>query len=344
MEKIRVAIVGASGYTGVELLRMLLRHPRVDVGAVTSRAEAGRPVDAVFPSLAGCGLSFVDPDAVRWSDHAVVFFATPHATAMHQVPDILAAGCRVIDLSADFRLRDADVFAQWYGVSHAAPEQLASAVYGLPELFPDALPQAALVACAGCYPTAVQLACAPAMGQGLVRRESIIADCKSGVSGAGRAAKVGSLFSECADSFTAYAAAGHRHQPEIEQGLSRLDGAPVSVLFQPHLVPMVRGIHATVYLPLTDAGMRTDWATRYADFYREQPFVTVREPGAHPATRDVRASNSAHLSVFTRGDHLVVLSVIDNLVKGASGQAIQCLNRMQGWPEDVAIDRHGLSP
>ena len=342
MSMIRVAIVGASGYTGVELLRLLLAHPEVQVGAVTSRAEAGRPVSALFPSLTGTDLSFVAPDEVDWRAHDVVFFATPHATAMHQVQDILAAGCRVIDLSADFRLRDGSVFEQWYGVAHAAPELLAEAVYGLPELFPDSLRNARLVACAGCYPTATQLACAPALAAGLVETSDIIADCKSGVSGAGRGAKVGSLFSECADSFSAYASAGHRHQPEICQGLSEVAGKPVELLFQPHLSPMVRGIHATVYMNLRQQGV--DWQRVYADYYAKSPFVQVRGSGSHPATRDVRASNSAHLAVVERGDRLLVLSVIDNLVKGASGQAVQCLNHMFGWDEQTGLSTYGTSP
>jgi len=339
---IRVAIVGASGYTGAELIRLLGRHPSVEIGAVTSRGQDGEPVDRQFPSLSGCGLQFVDPARVNWAEHQVVFFATPHATSMHLAREILDAGCRVIDLSADFRLRDRAEFERWYGVEHAAPELLETAVYGLPELFGAELTDAQLVACAGCYPTAVQLACAPALAAGLVSAQGIIADCKSGVTGAGRAAKVSSLYSECADSFSAYASAGHRHQPEIAQGLTRIAGESAQLLFQPHLVPMLRGIHATVYLRKT--GASADWQQLYADFYATQPFVHVRESGAHPATRDVRASNSAHLAVVDRGDTLMVLSVIDNLVKGASGQAVQCLNAMYGWEPATALDAYGTSP
>lgn len=338
---IRVAIVGASGYTGVELLRVLLRHPHVEVGAVTSRAEAGRAISALFPSLSGASHTFVAPDQVDWSRHDCVFFATPHATSMHQMAEILKAGCRVIDLSADFRLSDPAIFEQWYGVPHAAPALLDQAVYGLPELYPEGLKDAQLVACAGCYPTAVQLACAPAIAAGAVAVDDLIADCKSGVSGAGRGAKVGSLFSECADSFSAYASAGHRHQPEIEQGLSRLSESTVNLLFQPHLSPMVRGIHATVYLKPTK---ELDWTRLYQEYYSDSIFVNVRPQGEHPATRDVRGSNSAHLSVVSRGGRLVVLSVIDNLVKGASGQAVQCMNIMFGWAESEALDQYGLCP
>ncbi len=295
-----------------------------------------------FPSLSGSDLRFTDPEKVLWEEHDVVFFATPHATSMHLAREILQAGCRIVDLSADFRLRDAAEFEHWYGTEHAAPELLAEAVYGLPELFGEGLANARLVACAGCYPTAVQLACAPALAAGLVAPDGIIADCKSGVSGAGRSAKVASLFSECADSFVAYASAGHRHQPEIAQGLSRVADKPVSLLFQPHLVPMVRGIHATVYLQ--KVAPVEDWQRLYQDFYAAHPFVTVRDAGVHPATRDVRASNSAHLAVAERGDRLMVLSVIDNLVKGASGQAVQCLNAMFGWPQETALDMYGTSP
>ncbi len=339
---VRVAIVGASGYTGVELIRLLRRHPSVKIGAVTSRGQDGEPVDRQFPSLSGCGLHFVDPAKVNWAEHQVVFFATPHATSMHLAREILGSGCRVIDLSADFRLRDRAEFERWYGVEHAAPELLSTAVYGLPELFGAELAEAQLVACAGCYPTAVQLACAPALAAGVVSPQGIIADCKSGVTGAGRAAKVSSLYSECADSFSAYASAGHRHQPEIAQGLSRVAGEAAELLFQPHLVPMLRGIHATVYLKKT--AVTADWQQLYSDYYARHRFVRVREPGAHPATRDVRASNSAHLAVVDRGDTLMVLSVIDNLVKGASGQAVQCLNGMYGWPQETALDEYGTSP
>lgn len=339
---ITAAIVGASGYAGAELIRLLLAHPQVRLGALTSRAEAGADVASVYPNFSGQGLRFVDPDAVDWAAHDVVFFATPHATAMYKVPEVLDAGCRVVDLSADFRLRDAQTFADWYGVEHAAPQLLAEAVYGLPELSDADFAGARLIACAGCYPTAVELAVAPALAAGLVDPQDIIADCKTGLSGAGRGGKVHLTLSEAGDSFSAYGSAGHRHQPEIAQELSRIAGAPAAVYFQPHLVPMIRGIHATVYLRPRQFGV--DWQQLYADYYAGAPFVRVREPGAHPATRDVRASNSTHLALRERDGRLVVLSVIDNLVKGASGQAVQCLNRMYGWPEDTGVPAIGPLP
>lgn len=341
-QAINIGIVGGSGYTGVELMRWLLRHPLARLRVVTSRAQAGEPIAQSFPSLYGCDLCFVDPADVDWSSLDVVFFATPHATAMQQAAEILASGCRVIDLSADFRLRDPALFAQWYGVEHAAPQLLEEAVYGLPELYPARLSEARLVACAGCYPTAVQLAAAPLVADGAVAPHSLLADCKSGVTGAGRGAKVGSLYSECADSFKAYAAGGHRHQPEIEQGLSELCGSPVRVFFQPHLVPMLRGIHATVYAQPLRAN--TDWQAVFESYYQDHPFIVVRPVGSHPATRDVRGSNRVHLAVHARDERVMVLSVIDNLAKGASSQAVQCMNVMFGLEPATGLDAWGMQP
>lgn len=341
-QTINVGIIGGSGYTGVELVRWLWRHPQVNIRVVTSRAQAGESIASSFPSLHGCDLHFVDPADVDWSTLDVVFFATPHATAMHQAAEILASGCRVIDLSADFRLRDPAMFAQWYGVEHAAPELLAEAAYGLPELYPEPLAKARLVACAGCYPTAVQLAAAPLVAGGYVGPSSLLADCKSGVTGAGRGAKVASLYSECADSFKAYAAAGHRHEPEIEQGLTALSGSPVRVFFQPHLVPMLRGIHATVYAQPTAAS--TNWQAVFEEYYQDHPFVAVRPAGSHPATRDVRGSNRVHLAVHARGGRVMVFSVIDNLAKGASSQAVQCLNLMYGLDPEMGLSAWGMQP
>lgn len=323
-------------------MRWLLRHPLARLRVVTSRAQAGEPIAHSFPSLYGCDLHFVDPADVDWSTLDVVFFATPHATAMHQAAQILAVGCRVIDLSADFRLRDPALFAHWYGVEHAAPELLADAVYGLPELYPEHLPNARLVACAGCYPTAVQLAAAPLVAGGYVEPHSLLADCKSGVTGAGRGAKVASLYSECADSFKAYAAAGHRHEPEIEQGLTQIAGRPVRVFFQPHLVPMLRGIHATVYAQ--PSMPEADWQALFQSYYQDHPFIVVRPAGAHPATRDVRGSNRVHLAVHARGGRVMVLSVIDNLAKGASSQAVQCMNMMFGLEPAMGLDAWGVQP
>lgn len=343
-DSLRVAIVGATGYAGVELLRLLRAHPHVEVVAACSRQEAGRPVAEVFPSLRGhYALNFSAPSAAELATMAdLVFFATPHGAAMADVPVLLEAGVRVIDISADFRVRDAAVWSQWYGQPHTAAESLREAVYGLPEFARESIARARLIACPGCYPTAVQLALLPALRAGIVDRQGIIADCKSGVSGAGRSAKLGSLLCEAGDNFAAYAAAGHRHQPEIDQALSDMAGAPVSCLFQPHLLPQIRGIHASVYAPLT--ADIDDLQALYEQAYQNEPFVDVLPAGSHPQTRHVRGSNRAQLAVHRRGDRLMVFCVIDNLVKGASGQAIQCMNIMQGWSEDLALDAPALAP
>ena len=343
--KIKVGIVGGTGYTGVELLRLLAGHPQVQLRAITSRKEAGQPVSAIFPSLRGhVELAFVSPDTASLDDCDVVFFATPHGTAMSQAPRLLQAGVRVIDLSADFRLRDAEVWQQWYGTPHAAPEWLGNAVYGLPEVHREQIRTAQLVACPGCYPTAVQLGFLPLLEQGLVDKDSLIADAKSGVSGAGRAAKPGSLFSEVADSMTAYSVAGHRHLPEIIQGLSVAAQADVELVFVPHLVPMNRGIFATLYARLKSPD--TDVQAAFEARFRNEPFVDVLPNGEHPQTRSVRGINSCRIAVHRPqgGDTVVVLSVIDNLTKGASGQAVQNLNLMFGLPESTALTGAAIVP
>lgn len=343
-EKLRVAIVGATGYTGAELLRLLARHERAEVVAVTSRQEAGRQIGEIFPSLRGhYDLVFTAPameELARKAD--VVFFATPHGAAMAGVGVLLDRGVRVIDLSADFRLRDAGVWADWYGQPHAEPGLLPQAVYGLPEFARDQIVDASLVACPGCYPTAVQLALLPLLQAGVIETRGIIADCKSGVSGAGRTAKLASLYCELGESFTAYASGGHRHQPEIEQALSDIAGEAVQCLFQPHLLPQIRGIHATVYARLSDS--QADVQGLFEQTYADEPFVDVMPAGSHPQTRSVRGANMARLATVTRGDQVVVFAVIDNLVKGASGQAIQCMNIMHGLPEVMGLDLPALLP
>lgn len=341
-KSIDVAIVGGTGYTGCELLRLLVAHPYVRLRAISSRAEAGRPVSDVFPNLRGhVDLNFCAPDAPEVAAADVVFFATPHGAAMASVPAMLEQGARVIDLSADFRLRDAQLWEQWYGQPHTAPELLDEAVYGLPEINGDKLPEARLVACAGCYPTSVQLAMAPALRAGIIDPASIVADCKSGVSGAGRAAKLGSLLCEAGDSMQAYAVAGHRHQPEIDQGLSDIAGEAVESLFVPHLTPMIRGIHSTVY---ADLRSDDDIQSVYEAFYADMPCVDVMPAGSHPQTRSVRGANVCRLAVHRRGRRLIALAVEDNLVKGASGQAIQCMNLLFGWPETLALEQPALLP
>ena len=344
-DMIKIGIVGATGYTGAELMRILAEHPQAELCVVTSRADAGKPVAELYPSLRGrVNIAYTDPQDGALNDCELVFFATPHGTSMHQVPALLEAGCRIIDLSADYRIRDAAVWETAYAEPHASPALLAEAVYGLPEWQPGALQDARLVACAGCYPTAVQLGLLPLLKAGVVDPQSLIADAKSGVSGAGRAAKIGSLFCETADSMHAYGVAGHRHLPEIEQGLSVFSGKAAVLTFVPHLAPMNRGIHATLYAQLSDPS--ADLQALFEACYANAPFVDVMPTGSHPATRSVRASNTCRLAVHRpgNGNTVVVLSVIDNLVKGASGQAVQCMNLMYGLDETTGLSLTGVLP
>lgn len=342
---VKVGIVGGTGYTGVELLRLLASHEQVEVVAITSRAECGRRVDELFPNLRGhYQLVFSEPEVTELAACDVVFFATPHNVAMNLVPELLAAGTRVIDLSADYRLRDAVQWSQWYGEPHASPELLAEAVYGLPEVNRAAIAGARLVACPGCYPTAVQLGLIPLLARGLVDPAHLIASAASGVSGAGRQAKLDNLLSEVSDSFKAYGVAGHRHLPEIEQGLGDVAGQPVQVTFVPHLLPMIRGIHATLFGQLrADPG---DVQALYESWYADEPFVDVLPVGMLPQTRTVRGANRCQIAINIpqERDTVVVMSTIDNLVKGASGQAIQNLNIMLGLPEDTGLQQIGLLP
>ncbi len=335
---IKVGVVGGTGYTGVELLRLLAGHERVELTAITSRKEAGMPVAEMFPSLRKrVDLAFSDPAQADLTRCDVVFFATPHGVAMADARRLIDAGTRIIDLAADFRLRDLREWKKWYKLDHAVPELNEEAVYGLPELYRDAIRKARIVGNPGCYATAVQLGFLPLIEAGLVDPASLIADAKSGVSGAGRKAEVGILFAEAGDNFKAYNVAGHRHVPEIEQGLSHAAGKPVRVTFVPHLTPMIRGIHATLYARLSrDADLQALYERRYAD----EPFVDVMPAGSHPDTRSVRAANICRLAVHRPGggDTVVVLSVIDNLTKGASGQAIQNMNIMLGVPERSGLE------
>jgi len=330
---IKVGIVGGTGYTGVELLRLLAQHQGVEIVAITSRGDAGSAVSSMFPSLRGrVGLKFEDPAVANLKACDAVFFATPNGVAMQQAPELLDAGVRVIDLAADFRLTDIAEWEKWYGMQHASPEWAEKAVYGLPEVNRVAIRDARLVANPGCYPTAVQLGFMPLVEAGLVDAGHLIADAKSGVSGAGRKAEVSSLFSEAADNFKAYGVPGHRHLPEIRQGLSKIAGQTVGLIFVPHLTPLIRGIHATLYARITgEADFQSIYEKRYAD----EPFVDVMPPKSHPETRSVRAANLCRIAVHRPqgGDTLVVLSVIDNLVKGAAGQAVQNMNIMFGLSE-----------
>lgn len=343
---IKVGIVGGTGYTGVELLRLLAQHPHVSVEAITSRSEAGVKVCDMYPNLRGHydTLAFSEPDANALGAMDAVFFATPHGVAHALAGELLEKGTRVIDLSADFRLRDAAEWSQWYDQPHGAPELLKEAVYGLPEIHREQIKSARLIAVPGCYPTAVQLGYLPLLEAGLIDPGQLIADCKSGVTGAGRGAKVGSLLAEASESMKAYGAAGHRHLPEIRQGLGDMQQHPVGLTFVPHLTPMIRGIHATLYCTLTSEP--GDLQALFEQRYAHEPFVDVMPAGSHPETRSVKGNNTCRLAIHRpgNGNIVVVLSVIDNLVKGASGQAIQNLNLMFGFEENTGLTAPALMP
>jgi N-acetyl-gamma-glutamyl-phosphate reductase len=342
--KIRVGIVGGTGYTGVELLRLLARHPNAELTCITSRGEAGQRVSDMFPSLRGyVDLLFTDPAQADLKSCDVVFFATPNGIAMQQTRDLLEAGVRVIDLAADFRIMDVAVWEKWYGMTHACPDLVAEAVYGLPEVNRTQIASARLVANPGCYPTAVQLGFLPLLKAGVVDESSLIADAKSGVSGAGRKAETHILFAEAGDNFKAYGVAGHRHLPEISQGLGLMCGKAVKLTFVPHLTPLIRGIHATLYARLT---RDVDLQQLFEQQYQSERFVDVLPSGSHPETRSVRGSNQCRIAVHRPqgGDTVVVLSVIDNLVKGAAGQAVQNMNIMFGFSETIGLEQVPLLP
>jgi N-acetyl-gamma-glutamyl-phosphate reductase len=341
---IKVGIVGGTGYTGVELLRLLAQHPEVEVTAITSRGEAGTAVADMFPSLRGrVSLKFSDPKEAPLDRCDVVFFATPNGIAMQQTRALLDAGVRVIDLAADFRIKDIAVWEQWYGMTHAAPDLVAEAVYGLPEVNREAIRKARLVANPGCYPTATQLGFLPLVEAGCIDIDHLIADAKSGVSGAGRKAETNILFSEAADNFKAYGVPGHRHLPEIRQGLTFAAGREVALTFVPHLTPMIRGIHATLYARIA---REEDFQALFEQRYAAEPFVDVLPPKSHPDTRSVRAANTCRIAIHRPqgGDMLVILSVIDNLVKGAAGQAIQNMNLMHGLDECTGLGQVPVLP
>ena len=344
MSKIKVGIVGGTGYTGVELLRLLALHPNAELTVITSRGEAGLPVADMFPSLrAFVNLTFSDPAQVDLSVCDVVFFATPNGIAMQQTKELLAKGVRVIDLAADFRIKDIATWEKWYGMTHACPELVAEAVYGLPEINREKIKHAKLVANPGCYPTAVQLGFMPLLESGAIDPTFLIADAKSGVSGAGRKAEVHALLAEAGDNFKAYSVSGHRHLPEISQGLKTMANKAVGLTFTPHLLPMIRGIHATLYAKLTKS---VDLQKLFEARYANELFVDVLPKGSHPETRSVRGSNQCRIAVHQPqgGDTVVILSVIDNLVKGAAGQAVQNMNIMFGFNETTGLDIVPLLP
>ena len=343
---IKVGIVGGTGYTGVELLRLLALHPQAQVAVITSRSEAGLSVADLYPNLRGHydELRFSVPDVATLGACDVVFFATPHGVAHALAGELLAAGTRVIDLSADFRLRDAEEWSRWYGQPHGAVELLDEAVYGLPEVNRQAIRSARLIAVPGCYPTATQLGLIPLLEAGLADTQTLIANCASGVSGAGRGASVGSLLCEAGESMKAYAVKGHRHLPEIRQGLRQAAGAEVGLTFVPHLAPMIRGIHATLYARVSDRSV--DLQQLFEQRYANEPFVDVMPAGSHPETRSVRGANVCRIAVHRpqEGDLVVVLAAIDNLVKGASGQAVQNMNILFGLDERLGLNHAALLP
>ena len=351
---IKVGIVGGTGYTGVELLRMLAQHPEVELSAITSRKEAGMPVSEMYSSLRGrVNIAFSTPEDAKLDQCDAVFFATPHGVAMAQAKELLAAEVRIIDLAADFRLKDTAEFEKWYGMPHQCPDILAEAVYGLAEINREKIKTARVIGLAGCYPTSVQLGFAPLIspkltgGKKLIDTNYLISDSKSGVSGAGRKAEVGTLLAEASDNFKAYGVKGHRHLPEIEQGLKAIAGHDeIKLTFVPHLVPMIRGIHSTLYARILPDGLDVDFQKLFEDFYANEPFVDVMPAGSLPETRSVRGSNQLRIAVHRPGgaDTLVILVVEDNLVKGASGQGIQCLNLMFGFPEDMGLQQIALMP
>ncbi len=344
---IKIGIVGGTGYTGVELLRILATHPEAKLTAITSRKEDGLLVADMYPSLRGIvDLAFSSPEKARLTECDVVFFATPHGVAMAQAPELLAAGVKVIDLAADFRLQDVAQFEKWYGMAHSCTDLLKEAVYGLPELNRAAIRSARVIGNPGCYPTTMQLGFSPLLKAGVVDASSLIADCKSGVSGAGRKAEIATLFSEASDSFKAYGVSGHRHTPETIEQLQRLTSDKVGLIFTPHLVPMIRGMHSTLYARLTKDVSNEELQAMFENAYRDEPFVDVMPFGAHPETRSTRASNMLRLALHRpgNGNTVVVLVVQDNLVKGASGQAVQCMNIMFGLDETTGLKHVPIMP
>ncbi len=344
--KLRVGILGASGYTGADAVRLLLRHPATEIAALTADRQAGRPIDAVFPHLGGFRLpDLVAWDTVDWSDLDVAVCALPHGTTQ-EIVAALPETVRVVDLSADFRLTDPDVYAEWYGHAHRATHLQGRAVYGLTEHARDAVAAARLVACPGCYPTAVLLALLPVVRGGLVDAGRLTVTALSGVSGAGRALKDANLFCEAGEGAHAYGIGRHRHMPEMEQELARAAGAPVALSFTPHLVPMNRGELITAHVVLAPGVGVDDLRRHLSDAYAGEPFVRVLPAGAAPATRHVRGSNHCLIGVFAdrRPGEALIVSVIDNLVKGSSGQAVQNLNLMIGLPETLGLEQVALFP
>jgi len=347
-KKIKVGIVGGTGYTGVELLRLLAIHPDVELTAITSRGEAGLPVADMFPSLRGyVDLAFTDPATSNLNACDVVFFATPHGVAMSQAQALLAANVKVIDLAADFRLQDTAIFEKWYKMPHSCPDILSHAVYGIPELNRAQIKSAQVIGNPGCYPTTVLLGLAPLLERGLIDFSApIIADSKSGVSGAGRKAEVATLFAESSDSMKAYGVAGHRHHPEIHAQLTQLAKTDLQFIFVPHLIPMIRGMLSTIYVKLVAQAASMDLQALYEQRYQHERFVDVMPVGSLPETRSVRGSNQIRIALHRQAEagYLTLVVVQDNLVKGAAGQAVQNMNIMFGLPEVTGLQVVPLLP
>ncbi|MDO9052138.1 MAG: N-acetyl-gamma-glutamyl-phosphate reductase [Methylotenera sp.] len=347
-KKLKVGIVGGTGYTGVELLRLLSVHPNVTLTAITSRGDAGSAVADMFPSLRGyVDLDFLDPAQANLSECDVVFFATPHGVAMSQAQTLLDAKVKLIDLAADFRLQDTAVFEKWYKLPHSCPDILREAVYGVPELYREKIKSAQVIGNPGCYPTTVLLGLAPLLEQGLVDYSvPIIADSKSGVSGAGRKAEVATLFAESSDSMKAYGVAGHRHHPEIYAQLTQLAGTDLQFIFVPHLIPMIRGMLSTIYVKLSEKAKNVDLQALYEQRYQHERFVDVMQTGSLPETRSVRGSNQIRIALHRQADagYLTLVVVQDNLVKGAAGQAVQNMNIMFSLPENSGLEIVPLLP
>jgi len=344
---IKVAIAGGSGYTGLELLRLLIKHPKIKITAITSEKHQGQTLADIFPSFGGFSdLSFTPLTPAIADECDILFLALPHTTALNQMPDFLKKSCRVIDLSADFRLKSQEIFEQWYGLPHGQKEALAQAVYGLPEVHRDSIKSAKLIANPGCYPTSVLLALLPLLKTDWVDPDTIIADCKSGVSGAGRKPAINTQFSECNEAVSAYSLATHRHTPEIEQEISSLIGREINVTFSPHLMPMTRGMLSTVYVNLRKDLALEKLRELYREFYKNEPFVRILNPGTFANTHHVVASNycDVGLQIDARAGRVIITSAIDNLVKGAAGQAIQNMNIMLGLDEKTALDSPGIFP
>jgi len=343
--KIKVGIIGGSGYTGIELLRIIHQHPNAEAHAITSRALEGRKISEVFPNMHGISeLTYLLPDDNRLFECDIVFFATPHGVAMNNAALFLEKNIKVVDLGADFRITNATTWSDWYKMEHTQESLLKEAVYGQPEMKRDAIKDARLVANPGCYPTAVLLALKPLLQNNLIDTSNIIADCKSGTSGAGRIANQATLFCEITESFKPYGVSGHRHFPEIKQEIESMTESPVGLTFTPHLLPMSRGIEATIYVDLIDSDI--DILACFENAYENEEFVKILPEGVYPETRSVKSSNYCQISVqyVEHSNKLVIMSVIDNLGKGAAGQAIQNMNLMFGLNEQEGLKQIGLLP